>query len=44
MGNAPTLVLRYSDGRTENFQLAYEKKKLYLGGDRYYWSKADCGG
>lgn len=43
-GSQPALVLKFSDGSSQSFTLAYENKKLYLGGDRYYWSKADCGG
>jgi hypothetical protein len=43
-GSQPALVLKFADGSSRSFTLAYENKKLYLGGDRYYWSKANCGG
>jgi hypothetical protein len=28
-------------GKIEDYRLAYEEKKLYLSGTRYFWTKAD---
>lgn len=44
LGSQPALVLKFAGGSSQSFNLSYENKKLYLGGDRYYWSKANCGG
>jgi hypothetical protein len=37
-GQTPILRLSLGDGTVKTYRLAYEKKKLYLGGYRYFWT------
>jgi hypothetical protein len=38
---APLLVLKFHDGRVNEYKIAYENKKLYLNGNRYFWTTAN---
>lgn len=42
-GPTPMLQLRFASGEVSSYRVAYENKKLFLNGDRYYWSRANCG-
>jgi hypothetical protein len=39
----PLLVLKFHDGRVNEYKIAYEDKKLYLNGNRYFWTSGSTG-
>lgn len=40
-GRTPVLVLKFHDGRVMEYTIGYENKKLYLNGNRYFWTNAN---